>query len=73
MGAQPCPTEDRSLPIAPAYLRLKDAAKYVGISEQMLLKQHRIGDGPPRIHKGRAVLYSVKALHEWMDRDQEAA
>jgi predicted DNA-binding transcriptional regulator AlpA len=55
--------------ITPAYLRLKGAAAYTGLSEQMLLKLHRMGDGPPRIKKGRAVLYSIKALEEWMDKD----
>ena len=57
----------------PAYLRLNGAAAYVGMSAQMLLKLHRAGDGPPRIKKGRAVLYSVKALQEWMDKDTAGA
>ena len=59
--------------ITPAYLRLKDAATYVGMSEQMLLKLTRMGDGPPRIKKGRAVLYAVRALDVWMEKDEEAA
>jgi predicted DNA-binding transcriptional regulator AlpA len=64
---------EEKLTVMPAYLRLKNAAAFCGISEQMLLKLHRMGDGPPRIRKGRAVLYSVRALQDWMDRDQEAA
>lgn len=63
---------DEQLPIVPAYLRLRHAAEYVGLSEQMLLKLHRMGQGPPRIKKGRAVLFSVKALQDWMEQDQEA-
>jgi predicted DNA-binding transcriptional regulator AlpA len=59
------------LSVIPAYLRQKKAATYVGLSEQMLIKLVRKNEGPPRIRKGRAVLYSVKALDEWMERDQE--
>jgi predicted DNA-binding transcriptional regulator AlpA len=57
--------------ISPAYLRLRDAAAYCGLSAEMLSKLHAKGEGPPRIKKGRCVLYSIKALQEWMDRDQE--
>ena len=64
---------ENELKVQPAYLRLHDAAVYCGLSPQMLLKQARKGLGPPRIFKGRAVLYSVKVLDEWMLRDQEAA
>ena len=61
------------LAVIPAYLRLKNAASYLGISEQLLLKLHRKGEGPPRIRKGRAVLYPVKSLDAWMERDREPA
>jgi hypothetical protein len=57
----------------PAYLRLVDAAAYTSLSAQMLLKLHSTGVGTPRIKKGRAVLYSIKAPESWMERDQEAA
>lgn len=56
------------LAVIPAYLRQKKAAAYVGLSEQMLPKLVRKNEGPPRIRKGRAVLYSAKALDEWMER-----
>ena len=57
--------------IVPAYLRLPDAAVYCGLSEEMIMKLHRAGKGPSRIKKGRAVVYSVKALEAWMDRDED--
>lgn len=59
--------------LPPAYLRLKRAALYVGLFPQTLLNLGYKGAGPPRIRKGRCVLYSVRALDEWMLRDQEAA
>jgi len=64
---------DEKITIMPAYLRVKDAAAYVGLSEPMLLKLVRAGQGPPRIRKGRCVLYSLKALQDWMNRDEAAA
>jgi hypothetical protein len=71
MCPQTTTVEENATPVIPAYLRLKDAATFTGLSQQMLLKLQRAGDGPPRIRKGRAVLYSVRGLQDWMDRDQE--
>lgn len=54
-----------------AYMRLKDAAVYCGMSTSLLMKRHAMGEGPPRIKKGRCVLYSVKALDAWMEEGTE--
>ena len=54
-----------------AYLRLKDAADYCGVSVSLFMKSHAKGEGPPRIKKGRCVLYSVKALDAWMEEGRE--
>ena len=61
------------VPNAPAgpYLRLKPAAAYVGMSASMLLKLHAMGQGPPRIKKGRCVLFSIRDLDAWMAADRE--
>lgn len=59
--------------VKPAYLRLKDAAVYLGISPQLLHKLHAMREGPPRIKKGRCVLYSIKGLDAWMEADEERA
>lgn len=57
--------------ITPAYLRQKRAAEYVGLSEQMLIKMHNKGAGPPRIKKGRAVLYAKTSLDAWMLQSED--
>lgn len=57
----------------PNYLRLKDAAAYLGVSPQFLHKLHAMREGPPRIKKGRCVMYSIKALDAWMEADQDKA
>ena len=59
--------------VQPGYLRLEAAAEYCSLSPQMITKLTGKGQGPPRIMKGRAVLYSVKALDDWMLRDEEKA
>jgi len=57
--------------IVPAYLRLKEAAVYLSMSQPGLQRLHRLGKGPPRITKGRAVFYSIRALDAWMEQDIE--
>lgn len=54
----------------PAYLRIKDAATFVGLSPSMLLKLVNMGQGPPRVIKGRCVLYGIEALRTWMENDR---
>ena len=54
-----------------AYMRLKDAAAYCGMSISLWMKMHAKGEGPPRIKKGRCVLYSVKDLDAWMEEGKE--
>jgi hypothetical protein len=53
----------------PAFVRQKQAAQYLGMSEQGLIKILRRGDGPPRIKKGRAVYFEIAALRQWMLKD----
>ena len=53
------------------YLRQRDAARYCGICVSMLLKLVAKGQGPRCIRKGRAVLYDIRELDAWMQRDQE--
>jgi predicted DNA-binding transcriptional regulator AlpA len=59
--------------VKPAFLRLKDAAVHCGISPQMLQKLHGTKEGPPRIKKGRCVLFAIRDLDEWMAQDREEA
>jgi hypothetical protein len=59
--------------VRPAYLRLKDAAIHCGMSPQMLQKLHGTKEGPPRIKKGRCVLFAIRDLDAWMERDRQEA
>lgn len=52
--------------VTPKYLRLKDAAAYCNLSLSTLMKLQAKKQGPPRIKVGRAVLYSIKHLDEWL-------
>jgi hypothetical protein len=52
--------------VAPAFVRQKAAARYLGMSEQGLIKMLRRGEGPPCHKKGRAIFYEIAALHAWM-------
>lgn len=61
--------------IAPAYLRLQEAADYLSVTPQYLNKMERMGQGPRRIKKGRMTFYAVADLDAWMRADllEEAA
>jgi hypothetical protein len=55
--------------VVPAYLRLQGAAAYLAMSQPNLQRLHRLGKGPRRIQKGRAVFYAVKDHDYWMQQD----
>jgi predicted DNA-binding transcriptional regulator AlpA len=55
--------------VEPAFVRQKQAAQYLGMSEQGLIKLLRKGSGPPRIKKDRAVYFEVASLRHWMLKD----
>jgi len=59
--------------VKPAYLRLKDAAAYCGLSVPTMMKLQAKGKGPIRIKKGRCVIFAIKHLDEWLLRDAERA
>jgi predicted DNA-binding transcriptional regulator AlpA len=48
--------------------RIGEAAKYLGnVSEQLLRKLHRRGQGPARSRVGpKLIVYSKHALDEWL-------
>jgi len=54
--------DDATLRLA---LRPREAAKALGISERLLWGKTRIGE-IPHIRVGRAVLYPVDMLREWL-------
>ena len=51
----------------PGFLRVREAARYLGISPALLAKQTRLGQGPKQRRIGRAVLYKVEDLNEFME------
>jgi hypothetical protein len=71
----PSITESAGVParIAPAYLRLRDAADYLSVTQQYLNKIERMGQGPRRIKKGRMTFYAIADLNAWMRGSEEQA
>jgi predicted DNA-binding transcriptional regulator AlpA len=51
----------------PGFLRVREAARYLGISPALLAKQARLGQGPKQRRVGRAVLYKIEDLQEFME------
>jgi predicted DNA-binding transcriptional regulator AlpA len=59
--------QQTAAPIAQAeYLRLRDAAPFLGISPAHLQTLLRRGEAPPSTRLGRARLFSVQTLREFM-------
>ena len=63
MPSKPEPTPQ------PAFLRQKQAAAYVGMSESGFIKLMRKGLGPRQIIKDRAVYFKTEHLDAWMLAD----
>lgn len=57
---------------AAAFLTVKRAAAYLGISENTLYVWRHRREGPPSFRMGGRVMYRVSALDEWVAQ-QEAA
>lgn len=53
-------------------VRSKEAAKMLGISNIWLKQLTRDGKGPKSVKRGRARLYPVKYLQEWITDGIEA-
>ncbi|MEU2722820.1 helix-turn-helix transcriptional regulator [Streptomyces smyrnaeus] len=58
-------------PVA-AFLNVKKAARYLGISENTLYVWRHRRLGPPSFRMGGRVMYRVSTLDEWVEQ-QEAA
>jgi hypothetical protein len=50
-------------------LSRRSAARSLDKSEGWLRLRKRYGDGPPMLRAGRAVLYPVDSLREWLTRN----
>ncbi|WP_030611694.1 helix-turn-helix transcriptional regulator [Streptomyces sclerotialus] len=62
---------DATAPVA-AFLTVKRAASYLGISENTLYVWRHRRQGPPSFRMGGRVMYRVSALDAWIGQ-QEAA
>jgi predicted DNA-binding transcriptional regulator AlpA len=58
---------DSRTEVAPGFLRPRDAATYLSISESLLAKLVRMGQGPRQRRCGRAVLYKIADLDAFME------
>ncbi len=61
------PIEDTRLE---GYLRPPQLAGRLGVSLRTLNRWHAERTGPPRITKGRLVLYRLEALHRWLEANE---
>jgi hypothetical protein len=48
------------------YLTRAQLAKEFGICERTVDRWHARGEGPPRIKKGKLILYRKEAVHNWL-------
>lgn len=53
--------------LPPRYLRTKEAARFLGISQRTLEKHRTYGTGPTYRKVGGRVLYSVEDLQAWTE------
>ena len=61
------PTDETGLE---GYLRPPQLAERLGVSLRTLSRWHAERTGPPRITKGRLVLYRLEALHQWLEANE---
>ncbi|WP_326692370.1 MULTISPECIES: helix-turn-helix domain-containing protein [unclassified Streptomyces] len=62
---------DATVPVV-AFLNVKRAASYLGISENTLYVWRHRRVGPPSFRMGGRVMYRVTALDEWIARQEDA-
>jgi predicted DNA-binding transcriptional regulator AlpA len=58
------PIDGTPLPVE--YLRIKEAAKFIGMSSAFLRKVAREGHGPERVRCGKVLLYPIVGLRRYM-------
>lgn len=52
------------------FLSKDEAAAFLHISPRTLSRWHAEGSGPPRIKRGRIILYSQDSLAKWLHRQE---
>jgi predicted DNA-binding transcriptional regulator AlpA len=48
------------------FLRREELARELGVSPRTVDRWQALRDGPPRLHVGRTILYSVDSVREWL-------
>ena len=66
MAHRNTPTPTNS-PLAPAVLRERDAALYIGLSRAYLKKARIFGKGPAFVRLQRTISYRVADLDRWLE------
>ena len=56
------------IPMSPAFLSERDAARYVAMSIHFLRQNRQRGCGPSYVRLGRAIRYRVLDLEAWLKR-----
>jgi predicted DNA-binding transcriptional regulator AlpA len=64
---------EQSAVVQTDYMRMPQAAAYIGMSPQFLRKVHRLGNGPERIRAGKCLLFTRAALDRWLAERTESA
>jgi hypothetical protein len=54
------------MPLPVEFLRIKEAANFIGMSPAFLRKEARLGRGPERIRCGKVLLFPVAGLRRYM-------
>jgi predicted DNA-binding transcriptional regulator AlpA len=60
--------QDNHLPtlVLEGFLRREELAKQLGISPRTIDRWQALREGPPRVHVGRTILYSIHSVSEWL-------
>lgn len=58
-------TNETSLILA-GYLKPKDLAKALEVSERTIARWHHFREGPPRVEIGRKVYYRLESVNAWV-------
>jgi len=58
--------EHKEMARLPELLNSAQAAKYIGVHRNTLRYWNRVGDGPPRVRKGKTFYYVKELVREWL-------
>jgi len=69
----PAPALEVSI-VLEGFLRREELAKQLGCSARTIDRWQALREGPPRVHVGRTILYSIQSVREWLrSREQQSS